>query len=434
MPYKRYLFFLLLLTCNPSLFPQNSTNLAKLRINSIFIKNQCTTTKIITINTLYKCPSCLDITKKITNRDIPASKKTLISLDNDSIIDIMNIEGKITNQISFDTKKSIHTVTITEKNNPSMEIYDDDFNFTKMMNEDINLENFIKTCNQLPITFGKRFRGFNLFNINVFAFYKKMESLYTKNFPLMYKDISKNTKTPKIPLTIHNIWLGSEIPLYYKKKMKIWKKQHPSWKKICWTEKIIEYLLKKKTTILFKNEKEFLEAYLQKNYAKASDILRYEIIYQLGGLYLDVDFDCLEKFDKLHTSYDFYASLEHPCTAAAGCFNGLIGAKPQHPILRSCIEGISNAENHEHLFSYCTNKIDLELEKTWILTGPGLFSKSIFHQSNLQSNDIVFPYQFFAPIDKYLSKSMKYFSFCFHDYNRKNYPEKHWTDMFLFAN
>lgn len=36
-----------------------------------------------------------------------------------------------------------------------------------------------------------------------------------------------------------------------------------------------------------------------KNYGEKSDILRYEILCQFGGIYVDCDFECLKSFDGL---------------------------------------------------------------------------------------------------------------------------------------
>lgn len=36
-----------------------------------------------------------------------------------------------------------------------------------------------------------------------------------------------------------------------------------------------------------------------KNYGEKSDILRYEILFVYGGVYADVDVECLQPFDAL---------------------------------------------------------------------------------------------------------------------------------------
>jgi hypothetical protein len=47
----------------------------------------------------------------------------------------------------------------------------------------------------------------------------------------------------------------------------------------------------------------------RQNVGAKSDILRREVIYRFGGLYLDTDFECLSSFEPLHDRLDFFASL-----------------------------------------------------------------------------------------------------------------------------
>ena len=45
------------------------------------------------------------------------------------------------------------------------------------------------------------------------------------------------------------------------------------------------------------------------NLGMKSDIFRYEILYQQGGVYLDTDFFCLQPLDDLNEMYDFYSCI-----------------------------------------------------------------------------------------------------------------------------
>ena len=67
-----------------------------------------------------------------------------------------------------------------------------------------------------------------------------------------------------------------------------------------------------------------------------SDILRYEILYQYGGLYVDIDFECLKNFDPLLKGLNFFAGLSN--TGVFEINNALIAACPGHSILAEAVE------------------------------------------------------------------------------------------------
>ena len=82
------------------------------------------------------------------------------------------------------------------------------------------------------------------------------------------------------------------------------------------------------------------------NKAEQSDILRYEILYRYGGLYVDVDFKCLKPHDSLLNHCDFYVGLEAklPKNKHPAIGNAIIASVPGHPIFKECLEGISKEE------------------------------------------------------------------------------------------
>jgi mannosyltransferase OCH1-like enzyme len=136
---------------------------------------------------------------------------------------------------------------------------------------------------------------------------------------------------PRIPKIIHHIWLGSPLPARCKWFIETWKKHHPDWTFILWDDARVAQLG-------LINLRPYVAA---TNWGEKSDIVRYEILYHFGGLYVDTDFECLQPFDELHHCCDFYVGA-YPDAGGGSCyvFNGLIGSAPGHPVLRRCIEGI----------------------------------------------------------------------------------------------
>ena len=187
---------------------------------------------------------------------------------------------------------------------------------------------------------------------------------------------------PLIPKIIHQIWLGSPLPEKYKQFQQSWKKYHPDWTYILWTEKEIE-------EFGLKNKKIYDAS---TNYGQKSDIARYEILYRIGGLYVDTDFECLKPFDILHHCLDFYTSClpENKETRHLSLLNGLVAACPAHPILKSCVEGIEE--------SFYSNK------EIMAQTGPYFLTKVVF--SNLTHDcgrSVIFPASFFYPLPNYFA-------------------------------
>jgi hypothetical protein len=78
------------------------------------------------------------------------------------------------------------------------------------------------------------------------------------------------------------------------------------------------------------------------NYGEKSDILRYEILSQFGGIYVDCDFECLKPFDDL-LSCAFFTGLSN---TAVGVEVGGWGA---HVFSLS----LSHTHTHTHYILWC---------------------------------------------------------------------------------
>ena len=134
-------------------------------------------------------------------------------------------------------------------------------------------------------------------------------------------------KSPIIPLKIHQIWLGGgSPPEECKKSMATWRNLHPSWEYHLWLDADAERELSNVCPWL-------LEGFLQAtNLAEKSDLLRLAVVLRHGGLYVDVDFDCLRPFDCLHHKFAFYTGESN--VGAFELNNGLFAACPGHPAVR----------------------------------------------------------------------------------------------------
>ena len=115
-----------------------------------------------------------------------------------------------------------------------------------------------------------------------------------------------------------------------------------------------------------------------------SDILRYEVLHQYGGLYVDTDFECLKAFDDIHHMCNFYAGLLN--SPSPRILIGLIGCAPQDKIIKKNIEQI-NIASKKHT-----------PDEIFTATGPLHFTRCFFDEIKSETlGRVIFPSSFFYP-------------------------------------
>jgi mannosyltransferase OCH1-like enzyme len=167
------------------------------------------------------------------------------------------------------------------------------------------------------------------------------KDLYEKNIDLSVGGLPH----VKIPKTLHFIWLGPEdFPEESIKNIVSWMQKHPDWTFKFWTDIDRPVPLKgmKKELVSNFNFQHSGDCFYQsENYGEKSQVLRYEILFQEGGLYADHDTLPTTSLNPIHDHYDFYCGLEtlRPSILSSSIFpsNHLMAARPQHPILLSCM-------------------------------------------------------------------------------------------------
>lgn len=171
------------------------------------------------------------------------------------------------------------------------------------------------------------------------AFYR---NLYDKG----RRSLSQPSQQTKIPKLIHFIWVGPKpFPEESKVNVRSWMTLNPGWTIYFWTDRNRECPVPGMELKLLQDfhftslEEEFHKS---TNYGEKSDIWRFEILSQMGGLYLDHDVIGFQSLNALHEHFDFYVPLERPHSTAgmdqrivpAIC---VIASKPGHPILQKAM-------------------------------------------------------------------------------------------------
>jgi mannosyltransferase OCH1-like enzyme len=132
----------------------------------------------------------------------------------------------------------------------------------------------------------------------------------------------------KIPKKIHLIWLGGERPKKFDFLLEKIKLINNSYEIIEWDDNNINFKLI--------NDKLFYDT---ENLGSKSDILRFELLYRYGGIYMDYDFFQIKSFDEL-LGYDFFAGTDK--NNPDEVWNSIIGSTPNNLICEKFLRGLSN--------------------------------------------------------------------------------------------
>ena len=125
-----------------------------------------------------------------------------------------------------------------------------------------------------------------------------------------------------IPRTFHFIWVGNKsLPAASQNNIDLWAKFHPTWQVRLWTNASVQ-----NSDLRMYNRHRWIN--FPRSLRQASDILRYEVIYQYGGIYLDVDFEPLRNIESLLHGVQAFVVHE---TEEFVC-NGIFGAVPGHEL------------------------------------------------------------------------------------------------------
>ena len=149
----------------------------------------------------------------------------------------------------------------------------------------------------------------------------------------------------EVPKTFHFIWLGpKEFPLRSQKNIESWVNHHPDWKVKFWTDRL-RPLPHSRMQLEMIDKGDFSRLYAQyqasDNYAEKSDLVRYEVLLNEGGVYVDHDLFCFESIEPLLKQYHFFCGLEPPhqpiADSSISVSKNLIATIPNHPFLKDTI-------------------------------------------------------------------------------------------------
>ena len=167
----------------------------------------------------------------------------------------------------------------------------------------------------------------------------------------------------RITRIIHQTWKDNVVPekwLEYQQKVKA---LHPDWEYRLWTDEDNDAFIAKHYPQLFP----IYNAY-PKPVMKA-DVIRYAIMDQMGGLYLDLDYEMLKPFDlnNEHVVLPLSRSIAYGDNEDR-IGNCIIASEPGHPFWKKVLQDLT-----ENPFSIGEDELDVEKA-----TGPLLLTR-IYH-------------------------------------------------------
>lgn len=140
-----------------------------------------------------------------------------------------------------------------------------------------------------------------------------------------------------IPKVFHRAWFGGPLPGELALYGDTWEQLHPGWVMRFWTEETlnVDALFNGR---LFRAAERLVspDAVGQLR----ADIVRYELLYGQGGVWIDCDFACQRPIDELVDGVSAFAAWE---TQNEWIGNAILGAEPEHPFLYRLIEGLETS-------------------------------------------------------------------------------------------
>jgi mannosyltransferase OCH1-like enzyme len=133
-----------------------------------------------------------------------------------------------------------------------------------------------------------------------------------------------------IPHVFHQVWVGPDpLPEEFTGYRQTWLDHHPGWELHLWTDRNLPGGFRRP------------EVYERiRSPVERCDILRLELLFRFGGVYVDTDFECLRPIDPLIEGLDFFAA-----DIERGRVNhAILGAVAGHPILDRALDEIRPRE------------------------------------------------------------------------------------------
>jgi mannosyltransferase OCH1-like enzyme len=192
----------------------------------------------------------------------------------------------------------------------------------------------------------------------------------------------------KIPCIIHQTWKDHDIPESFLQMSGTWKDHHKGWDYLFWTDEMNRDFIKSHFPY-------FLDIYDSYPFPiQRVDAVRYFILYQYGGVFVDMDFECLSGIDLLIRDSECVFGkepLDH-CEIHQKDFiisNAFMAAAPRFHFLEYILRNLQDEDA----------QTDHPNDKVLESTGPFMLSRRYTSYARKEEIDILEP-EFMYPLTK----------------------------------
>jgi len=158
-------------------------------------------------------------------------------------------------------------------------------------------------------------------------------------------------------MLIFQVWLGPRRPPV--EWMRTWKEQNPEATYWCVTDQDLDGLK-------LENDRLLRKLIGIGRFDGASDVLRAELLWRNGGVYVDADSRALRPLEGAPFLDEPMFAMHEPTTVQEDLINGcFMGCQPENPTMRAYIEALAGVD------------VKARLTPTWRTVGPQLLTQTV---------------------------------------------------------
>ena len=130
---------------------------------------------------------------------------------------------------------------------------------------------------------------------------------------------------------IHQFWVGPAMPEAFATFAAGWRRLHPDWEYRLWGDGDLPPL---RNRSLYDRAEELCPGFAGQ---LRSDVVRYELLLEYGGVWVDTDFECFKPIDDLLEDVDCFAAWELQDDVAN---NAILGCEPGNAFMARLVENL----------------------------------------------------------------------------------------------
>lgn len=178
-----------------------------------------------------------------------------------------------------------------------------------------------------------------------------------------------------IPKILHFVWIGDDS----KKPnncIDTWRKYHPDWKVKVWGNESLE-------NYKWINTDHMIEMTNKQSLSGVADLMRYEILFNEGGVAVDADSVCLKPLENDFIDNEAFSSWENESIRKGLISMACVGSVPNNYFFKKIITDIKNENS-------------VIEKKAWQTVGPSRLSESYY---KYKYDDLkIYPSYYFIPV------------------------------------